>query len=206
MSDDNELYKGPVDELGQDFYVEDDAKSPFAPAPGDVEYPDFGSEDEQAPADKEYPKFIDFDYDSMKKTAAKYLGMVAGISVLLIVAGFVMNDRFFVFFRRFGVLSLITAGVMFVILLVNSGRVVKTVRIETDGFFVNDDHYDISGTTVKIAPTLPIAGKADNIYITVKSAGKKKKYWAGCNDDPHAEARRDRMKSELARLSPTIVK
>ena len=50
------------------------------------------------------------------------------------------------------------------------------------------------------------AGKADNIYITVKSGGKKKKYWAGCNEDIHASARRDQVKSELKKLSPDLVK
>ena len=154
----------------------------------------------------EYPKTIDFDAGIMKKNAAKMLGVAAGISVLMVALTFIINDRIFYLFRRFGVGCVVIVVVMFVILLINTGRVVESVRIERDGFYINDDFYEIEGTKVKIAPVLPFAGKADNIYITVKSGGKKKKYWAGCNEDIHASARRDQVKSELKKLSPDLVK
>ena len=154
----------------------------------------------------EYPKFIDFDPALMKQTSLKYIGIVAGLSVLMVAVAFLINDSYFRLFRGFGVMTLAVAAIMFVILQINCGRVVKTITIEQNGFYINDDYYDIEGTSVKIAPFLPIAGKADNIYITVKSNNKTKKYWAGCNDDIPAAARRDRFKSELVRLSPTLVK
>ena len=154
----------------------------------------------------EYPKNIEFDSDGMKKTSAKMLATVTGISVLIIALSFLMNDHFFYYVRRFGVLCLVVSVGMFVMLLINMGRCVRSVSINRDGFYINDDFYELEGTTVKIAPFLPFAGKADNIYITVKSAGRKKKYWAGCNDDVRAAARRDQMRNELARLSHTIIK
>lgn len=117
-----------------------------------------------------------------------------------------MNEPIFYLLRRFGVGCVVIVAVMFVMLLINTGRVVESVRIERDGFYINADFYELDGTKVKIAPFLPFAGKADNIYITVKSGGKKKKYWAGCNEDIHASARRDQVKSELKKLSPDLVK
>ena len=51
----------------------------------------------------EYPKNIDFDAGIMKKNAAKMLGMAAGISVLMVVLTFLMNEPIFYLLRRFGV-------------------------------------------------------------------------------------------------------
>ena len=48
--------------------------------------------------------------------------------------------------------------------------------------------------------------KQGRCYSFVKKGGKKKKYWAGCNEDIHASARRDQVKSELKKLSPDLVK
>ena len=154
----------------------------------------------------EYPKTIDFDAGIMKKNAAKMLGVAAGISVLMVALTFLMNEPIFYLLRRFGVGCVVIVAVMFVMLLINTGRVVESIRTERDGFYINADFYELDGTKVKIAPFLPFAGKADNIYITVKSGGKKKKYWAGCNEDIHASARRDQVKSELKKLSPDLVK
>ena len=153
-----------------------------------------------------YPKHIDFDVEDMKKYNLKMLGICFVLCVLMVAASIVLGDTN-IPYLKLSVGAFVVVLFMFFVFLYNTRRAVKTVTIEQDGFYVNEDFFAVDDVVkVSIAPVLPLAGQADNFYLKVKTSKGNKKYWAGVNGDPKASALRDKVRSELIRLSPTLVK
>lgn len=159
------------------------------------------------PKEENYPKYVDFNPEEMKNEQIKYLVLVLVLGLVMFFLSFLPGEAFFDTFKLFGVAVVITAIIMFVMLGINSTRAVRTVLIEQDKFTVNNDVFVLdSSTEVKIAPRFGFAGKADNMYLTIKSRAGSRKYWVGISADINAGAARAKLQTELVRLSPTLVK
>ena len=138
---------------------------------------------------QEYPKVLDMDVTAMKKKVIQLLSVVTVCGALLVLIGFSMPD--FTFARTFGIINL--------------KRAVSRITIEQNGFSVNNDHFVNDGMLkVTIKPFFPIAGAADNVYLTVFSSTGKYKYWFGVKEDETAKAARSAVKSALSQLAPPI--
>ena len=159
------------------------------------------------PKTEEYPKYVDFNVEEMKREQIKYLGLLLVVGILLFLLGFLPIDGYYLRIRLFGGATIISILIMFVMLVINSKRAVRTVVIEQDKFTVNSDVFVLdSSTEVKIAPRFGYAGKADNIYLTVTNRAGTHKYWVGIVSDVNAGGARSRLQNELVRLDPTLVK
>jgi len=156
--------------------------------------------------EEEYPKYIDFNPKEMQGPVARYLALIGVIGLIFTVLSFATSQPYFFPYKIMSVGVMITVGIMALVFAINTTRTVKTVMIEKDCFYVNNDRYPIDDTTkVKIAPVLPVAGKADNIYLTVKSKAGNKKYWVGVVADPDSSVAREKIKTELIRLSSSLL-
>ena len=124
---------------------------------------------------QEYPKVLDMDVTAMKKKVIQLLSVVTVCGALLVLIGFSMPD--FTFARTFGILVILTSVGYFTVLFINLKRAVSRITIEQNGFSVNNDHFVNDGMLkVTIKPFFPIAGAADNVYLTVFSSTGKYKY------------------------------
>ena len=73
------------------------------------------------------------------------------------------------------------------------------------GFYINNDQfYNDGNMKVTIKTFMPLAGLADNVYLTVRSSTGTKKYWFGVKGDTNAEALRSQVRGALAQLTPPI--
>lgn len=152
---------------------------------------------------QEYPKVLDMDVTAMKKKVIQLLSVVTVCGALLVLIGFSMPD--FTFARTFGILVILTSVGYFTVLFINLKRAVSRITIEQNGFSVNNDHFVNDGMLkVTIKPFFPIAGAADNVYLTVFSSTGKYKYWFGVKEDETAKAARSAVKSALSQLAPPI--
>ena len=159
------------------------------------------------PKEENFPKYIDFNVEEMKNEQIKYLVLILGLGILMFFLSFLPGESFFYTFKLFGASVVLSAIIMFVMLGINSARAVRTVVIEQDKFTVNSDVFVLdSSTEVKIAPRFGYAGKADNIYLTVKSRAGSRRSWVGIVANISAGAARAKLQNELVRLSPTLVK
>ena len=159
------------------------------------------------PKEENFPKYIDFNVEDMKNEQIKYLVLILGLGILMFFLSFLPGESFFYTFKLFGASVVLSAIIMFVMLGINSARAVRTVVIEQDKFTVNSDVFVLdSSTEVKIAPRFGYAGKADNIYLTVKSRAGSRRYWVGIVADISAGAARAKLQNELVRTFPTLVK
>ena len=155
---------------------------------------------------EEYPKYFDFKVREMSVPVAKYLGLLLFLGIVMFLITAFSEQGYFRIYRLMSECVILTAVILFVMLGININRVAKTVIIEKDCFYVNGDRFPIDDTTkVKIAPLLPVAGKADNIYLRVKSKSGTKKYWVGVLADPDSSITRDNIKTELIRLSSSLL-
>ena len=159
------------------------------------------------PKEENFPKYIDFNVEEMKNEQIKYLVLILGLGILMFFLSFLPGESFFYTFKLFGASVVLSAIIMFVMLGINSARAVRTVVIEQDKFTVNGDVYipDVS-TEVRIGSRFGYAGKADNIYLTVKSRAGSRRYWVGIVADISAGAARAKLQNELVRTFPTLVK
>lgn len=166
----------------------------------------------QAVTDQPYPQVLDVDVKSMKKKSLQFLALVVGCGILLILISFVDLDSSskstgFIdsFARYFGICALITVVVYAFLLFINTNRAVSRIVMYPTGFYINNDQFYNDGTMkVTIKTFLPLAGLADNVYLTVSSSTGTKKYWFGVKGDQKAEAARSAVRSALAQLNPPI--
>ena len=165
-----------------------------------------------AVTDQPYPQVLDVDVRSMKKKSLQLLAFVVGCGVLLILISFVdlssssgSSDYLNSFSRYFGICAIITAIGYAYFLFINTGRAVSRIVMYPTGFYINNDQFYNDGTMkVTIKTFLPIAGLADNVYLTVRSSTGTKKYWFGVKGDTNAEAARSAVRSALVQLIPPI--
>ena len=166
----------------------------------------------QTVTDQPYPQVLDVDAKAMRKKSLQFLALIVGCGVLLILVSFVDLDSsskstsfLDSFARYFGICALITVVVYAFILLYNTSRAVSRIVMYPTGFYINNDQFYNDGTMqVTIKTFLPIAGLADNVYLTVSSSTGTKKYWFGVKGDTNAEAARSAVRSALAQLYPPI--
>ncbi|MBR5417818.1 MAG: hypothetical protein IK109_07300 [Clostridiales bacterium] len=162
--------------------------------------------------DQSYPLGLDVDVKSMKKKSLQFISLVVICGVLLILISFIdlsssPESTSFIdsFARYFGICALITAIVFVCLLIYNSGRAVSRIVLYPTGFYINNDQfYNDGNMKVTIKTFMPLAGLADNVYLTVRSSMGTKKYWFGVKGDTNAEAVRSLVRSALAQLTPPI--
>lgn len=166
----------------------------------------------QAVTDQPYPQLLEVDVKSMRKKSLQLLSVVAVCGVLLILISFVdlssssgSSDYLNTFSRYCGIGALVvTVGYVYFV-FVNSGRAVNRIVMYPTGFYINNDQFYNDGTLkVTIKPFMPIAGLADNVYLTVSSQYGTKKYWFGVKGDQSAETARTAVRSALSQLYPPI--
>ena len=162
--------------------------------------------------DQPYPQVLDVDVKSMKKKSLQFLALVVACGIVLILISFVdlsssSKSTSFIdsFARYFGICAIITAVVYVYFLIINTGRAVSRIVLYPTGFYINNDQfYNDGNMQVTIKPFMPLAGLADNVYITVRSSTGTKKYWFGVKGDTKAEVARAAVRSALAQLYPPI--
>ena len=143
-------------------------------------------------------KTVEFNVDDMKKNQLKLLAVVLIIGALLVPLSKIAGLPFGL---ELGVIVLITVIGYLLVLFFNVRRAAHRVVFTMTGFYVNNDWYAFSDMyKIEVKPFLPIAGQADNIYLTVYRNNFKRRYWVGVKGDPTAESARQDILLEVGKL------